>query len=700
MESKLQSAASNLSNLLQKSSAMQTNLIDMDKRFQDLTDTLSTISHTIAPLQSQSIATKALNSRINRTVSPALKLLESFSLAESLQLRLVDLSTKLSASAKDGCASEKRLPLLLKYVDCVDRLYSAINSVTEECEPAIHRLQEAVEFLSRTKATDQFRTHRLKEALLTLKALYEVEVDAMRYEGTLDEALLKLQDEFEALLLLLKHNKIGEFPDEQGDQDDEEDDDGPALGSDLEVEILRRISEILAKNDCVDICIDIYVKSRYRRAAKALMRLNPEYLKAYAPEEIDEMEWESLETAIALWIRHFQLAVNTVFVSEKKLCDQVLSGIMEGLIWPECFVKIADKIMAVFFRFGEGVARSAKEPQKLFKLLDMFDSMEKLNARFCDIFQGEASADICTRYRELEKLLIHASCRVFWEFGLQIEGSQDGVPPPQDGAVSKLVRYAVNYLKYLATDNYSASMAKALGTEQIWKVGVLSRPESDENLLRDALANVIEALQRNVAGKKSRYRDKVLPHVFAMNTYWYIYMRTRNSELSKILGQQWMKKRYKTLAEESAYLYQKHAWSPAVRLLELEPSEDVSKDAMGALARGKLEAFMKAIQENVQKHQSSYAIPDEDLREQIKTAILKLVVPAYANFLHSCSPFLPGKEFPASESLRGLLERLFNGNGKEDTGSISDGKSTFRRREFRRLANSRSMDGFYEMEGS
>ncbi|KAM0970078.1 hypothetical protein EV1_017980 [Malus domestica] len=92
------------------------------------------------------------------------------------------------------------------------------------------------------------------------------------------------------------------------------------------------------------------------------MALNPDYLKTHTPEEIDEMPWESLETAITLWIHHFKLAVKAVLVSEKKLCEQVLGGIMEGLIWPECFAKITDKIMAMFFRFGKAVARSSKEP--------------------------------------------------------------------------------------------------------------------------------------------------------------------------------------------------------------------------------------------------------------------------------------------------------------------------------------------------
>lgn len=199
------------------------------------------------------------------------------------------------------------------------------------------------------------------------------------------------------------------------------------------------------------------------------MKLNPDYLKTYTPEGIDETEWETLETAITLWIQHLEVALKKVLLSEKKLCERVLGNFMEGLIWPECFIKISDKIMAVFFRFGEGVARSNKEPQKLFKLLDMFEALEKLTPDMSQIFEGEPGLDICTRFRELEKLIIDASSKVFWEFGLQIEGNIDGLPPPQDGSVPKLVRYAINYLKYLTSISYKTSMVKVLRTQQTWK---------------------------------------------------------------------------------------------------------------------------------------------------------------------------------------------------------------------------------------
>ncbi|KAL1823279.1 hypothetical protein ACET3Z_010057 [Daucus carota] len=655
---KLESACSDLKNLLHASSSMETSLTKIDEKFFIMKETLIVASKRVAPLQTLSIATKALDSRINRAVSPALALLDSFKLFESLQSKLIELSAKLA----ENKVPEKRVKLLLEFVDCVDNLNRAINMISQEGEPAIQRLQEVVEFLSRTKATDQYRTHRLKETLITLKVLYETEVDAMKFDGLLDEALLNLQDEYEYCLQQLKHPNIGEVANGGSDDDSVVEVGEPLdLGSEEEIEVLRRISETLAANDCLDICIDIFVKVRYRRAAKALMRLSPDYLRTYDPQEIDEMEWGNLETSISLWIQHFELAVKTVFVSEKKLCDQVLGNIMDGVIWPECFVKIADKIMAVFFRFGEGVARSNKEPQKLFKLLDMFDSLEKLKPEFAEIFEGEAGADIFSRFRELEKLIVHASTKVFWEFGLQIESNQDGLPPPQDGTVSKVVRYAINYLKYLATDAYSSPMAQALRTEQVWKAGVLSKPETDESLLKNAIYNIVEALQRNIEAKRGRYKDKILPHIFAMNTYWYIYMRTRNTELGTLLGEQYMKKRYKMVAEESAYLYQKQAWGSLVRLLDNEENNRLNKEGLGPLVRGKMEAFLKGFNEITLRHRSTYNIPDEDLREQMKEATIKLVVPAYTDFLNTYSSVLQVESYLSPESMQGLLLKIFGG---------------------------------------
>lgn len=250
---KLELACKDLKTFLQKSADLGRDMEKMDKRFDLIDQSLSLASLRIAPLQSMAMANKALDTRINRAINPALSLLHSFRLFESLQADIVDLSAGLSGEV---APSPKRLERLLEYVDCVDRLNAAVSSINEEGEPAIQKLQEVVEFLSRTKATDNFRTHRLRETLVTLKALYETEVDAMRFEGLLDEALLHLQDEYEGLLQQLKHENVGEAREGGGDAEVV----GSELGSEQEVEVLRRISETLAANDCLDICIDIFIK--------------------------------------------------------------------------------------------------------------------------------------------------------------------------------------------------------------------------------------------------------------------------------------------------------------------------------------------------------------------------------------------------------------------------------------------------------
>lgn len=260
---KLQSACSDLETLLKTSINMDTDYQGMDHKFEAIEESLNMASDRVAPLQSLSIATKALDTRINRAISPALALLESFKLAESLQRKLLQIASKLLSEKRPT----KRLMKLIKYVECVNSLNEAINSISRESEPAIQKLQEVVEFLSRTKATDHYRTERLRETLVTLKAVSETEVDAMRFDGILDEALLNLQDEFEGLLLKLRHHRVND--DVVVDDNDNNDDDDKSnkvevinggLGSDLEVEVLKMISETLAANDCLDICIDMFVK--------------------------------------------------------------------------------------------------------------------------------------------------------------------------------------------------------------------------------------------------------------------------------------------------------------------------------------------------------------------------------------------------------------------------------------------------------
>lgn len=249
----LQTTCSDLKTIIQNTLIIDASYQNLDQRFEAMHESLNISSKRVAPLQSLSIANKALDTRINRAISPALALLDGFKRAESLQRRLLELAASLLPEKNP----RRRLHKLIEYVDCVDQLNEAIGWISKDSEPGILKLQEVVEFLSRTKAADLYRTARLTETLIALKSLCETEVDSMTFDGVLDEALLNLQDEYEGLLLRLKHRDID---DER--EDDVIDGEGLGLGSNLKIELLRRISETLAGNDCLDICIDVFVKVR------------------------------------------------------------------------------------------------------------------------------------------------------------------------------------------------------------------------------------------------------------------------------------------------------------------------------------------------------------------------------------------------------------------------------------------------------
>ncbi|KAF7095364.1 hypothetical protein CFC21_097554 [Triticum aestivum] len=158
-----------------------------------------------------------------------------------------------------------------------------------------------------------------------------------------------------------------------------------------------------------------------------------------------------------------------------------------------------------------------------------------------------------------------------------------------------------------------------------------------------------------------------------MNAYWYIYMRTRGSDLSKLIGEEPMKRRYKTSAEEAAWEYQDVAWSPLVRLLGGSGGKAWPADE----AREKAAAFAGVLEERVRKHGAEYKIPDGDLRAQIKAAVTKAVRGAYAGFVKANEKAVAGgrRELLQVDVVESMVRRVFEEMGDAEAGGKSMGRT-------------------------
>jgi exocyst complex component 7 len=287
-----------------------------------------------------------------------------------------------------------------------------------------------------------------------------------------------------------------------------------------------------------------------------MVRLNPAYLKS----AIDDTEWESLESAMALWSPHFHVAVAAVLAAERWLCARVLDP-LPSAIWPECFAKIAARIVAAFFRFADGVAAAAREPQRLFKLPDMLDAGIRERDRLDALFASEPSSSSATlraireRAREMERTLARAAAGVFFEFGFRVETHHVTGADAAGEHVPKIVRYAVNYLKCLASDDCRALVEAALRAEREprdeCEDGVISEVVH-ATPLAEAASNILEALRRR-RGVARHGHERVLVHLHA---------RARLGA-----GEAHRRGRHAAAEEEAAWEYQDAAWTPLVGLV-------------------------------------------------------------------------------------------------------------------------------------
>ena len=94
----------------------------------------------------------------------------------------------------------------------------------------------------------------------------------------------------------------------------------------------------------------------------------------------------------------------------------------------------------------------------------MLDAVARERERLDELFSRESATLVAIRKRtrEVERALARAVAGVFFEFGLRIETLYVTGAGADAGHVPKIVRYAVNYLKCLASDDYRALMDTAL----------------------------------------------------------------------------------------------------------------------------------------------------------------------------------------------------------------------------------------------
>ncbi|XP_057859628.2 exocyst complex component EXO70A1-like [Cryptomeria japonica] len=208
-------------------------------------------------------------------------------------------------------------------------------------------------------------------------------------------------------------------------------------------------------------CLKMYWEVKIKILRDSFKSMETHYLRYNTVESVDATEWHDLEGYVANWLVMLKKIVKVLVSFERDLCCKIFDTFGEK-VWTECFGKLVFRSgMSALIEFGEVVALSQTQPQKLFKLLDMIEGLQSLKEDFGNLFEGSGCLEIRVRLQDLEKKLVHSACQVLRDFnGKIVEDAGISI----DGTAPRIASYVVNYLKLMVT-KYGKVMTGALEME-------------------------------------------------------------------------------------------------------------------------------------------------------------------------------------------------------------------------------------------
>lgn len=387
---------------------------------------------------------------------------------------------------------------------------------------------------------------------------------------------------------------------------------------------LKSIADCMISSGYGKECVKIYKIIRKSIVDEGLYHLGVEKMSF---SQIQKMDWEILELKIKSWLNAVKVAVKTLFYGERILCDHVLSA--SSSIRENCFAEISGEGATILFGFPEMVAKSKKSPEKMFRTLDLYEAISDLWPEIDSIFSYESSSAVRSLAVNSLVKLGDSVRTILTDFETAIQKDSSKAPIP-GGGVHPLTRYVMNYIAFLA--DYSEILTDIVAD---WPLAVHSPlPESyfgsldsdqdgSSSSISIRLAWLVLVLLCKLDGKAELYKDVAHSYLFLANNLQYVVVKVRNSNLSFLLGEDWVTK-HEAKVKQYASNYERVGWSKVFSAIPEDPMAEISPE----LAKDYFKRMTSAFEEAYRK-QSSWVVPDPKLRDEIKLSVARKLVPRY-----------------------------------------------------------------------
>lgn len=459
-----------------------------------------------------------------------------------------------------------------------------------------------------------------------------------RAEDLLQQTMLRLEDEFRALL-----ENGGASIDSTRSHPDYSDDDDASVEEDEAIPVaepvadydflidalppgtvgdLHEIAKRMAAAGYEKECCGAYAACRREFLEQSLSRLG---LPKLSIDEVQRMQWTQLEDEIERWIKAINVTLRVLLPSERRLCDRVFSGFPSDA--DLSFTEVCRGSIIQLLNFADAVAISSRSPERLFKVLDVYEAIRDLMPEFELVFLDDCCLPLRNEAVTVWKRLGEVIRGIFLELEnlIRRDPAKSAVP---GGGLHPITRYVMNYLR--------AACRSRLTLEQVFEESADSDYEKRDSVSPSSLSLqlswIMELLESSLEAKSRVYKDAALSSVFMMNNGRYIVQKVKDNELGALLGDDWIRKNMAKVRQHHVK-YQRSSWGKLLSYLKVEHSNSASSNGTTSKAlREQLKLFNSCFEE-ICRAQSSWVIFDEQLKEELKISVSGHLSPAYRNFL-------------------------------------------------------------------
>ncbi|CAK9161629.1 unnamed protein product [Ilex paraguariensis] len=420
-------------------------------------------------------------------------------------------------------------------------------------------------------------------------------------------------------------------------------------------------------------CRQVYFISRRNALEESLHELG---FEKHSIDDVQKMNWESLEREIVSWIKTFKQCSSMQFTGERKLAEAVFSGYES--VSETLFSNLSRGVMIQLLNFAEAVAMTKRAAEKLFKFLDIYEALRDIIPVMDELFPADCSEKLKAEASLTRSRLGEAMVCIFCELENSIK-SDTGKTPVPGGAVHPLTRYIMNYLKYAC--EYKDTLEQVFREHQkIERADSASRsnydynsqsqninnPSEKQSPLESQITKVMDLLDTNLDSKSKLYKDTSLSLIFMMNNGRYILQKIKGStEINSLLGDPWCRKRSSELRQYHKS-YQRETWGKLLSCLTHE-GLNVHGKVVKPVLKERFKSF-NAMFDEIHKSQSTWVVSDEQLQSELRVSISAVVIPAYRSFMARFSQYLtPGRQSEKyikyqPEDIETYVDELFDGN--------------------------------------